>query len=107
MIFSSAIVIALLVLRIVNPVWSQLVFAFPLGLTMLAAEPLQRLDPRLRALLMVPLMAVPYLLYILLLTAMLFVRRWRTFGVVSLSLLCLLLLNLAGCGKLIESLSHI
>lgn len=95
------------VVILLSPDGPELLLAFPLGLVMFFADVFRSLDSPAMWFLDVPLMIAPYVIYVLLLSAILCARKWRTFGIASLLLLCILLLNVAGCRTMIKGLSRI
>lgn len=100
----AVILIGFVILDILNPIWSQMLLVFPIGLTMLFAGsfPLKNAPA-----LAVPLMMAPYCLYVVLFVAMFSARKWISFGIVCLVLMCVILLNLVGCRQITTGLSGI
>jgi hypothetical protein len=106
-IFLLLIAISVLAVKWAYPESFFLLLAFPTGLlTYLPRPPSIRHEPT-ELFLTVLMIVSPYALYLILLAAMFRVRKWNTFGIVCFILACVLLLNMAGCGRILEDLSRI
>lgn len=81
----------------------QLVFGFPLGLSLFFVGSSLPKDESSRTDALLLLIILPYCLYIVLFIAMFAARKWNTFWKICLVLTCALLLNVAGCR---HGLSH-
>ena len=92
-----AIILAVLVIAyILNSMELQLVFGFPLGLSMFFLDGPWPKDDSSRADSLLLLITLPYCLYIALLIAIFVARKWSSFGMACFVLACVLVLNLAG-----------
>jgi hypothetical protein len=101
------LLIASAILYLVNPMSLQLALAFPMGLPICFFDHIQIKNDAARSALAVPLMFGSYAVYLLLLALMLLARKWRTFSLALLLILCVSLVNIAGCHSLLQSLSDI
>jgi hypothetical protein len=102
----AVILAGFIFLRIQNPMWLELAPTFPIGLAMLVAEPFQPMNNS-AAWILLPLVVASYCLYIVLFAGVFLAREWRTFGIIGFILICVILLNLAGCRQMAAGLSEI
>lgn len=80
---------------------------FPTGLSALAS-PLSSIQNKpLVTSLAILLLVLPYVLYLTLFVAILRARTWNRFGIICFVLACALLLNVAGCSRMLEGFSNI
>jgi hypothetical protein len=102
----AVIVAGFIFLRILNPIWLELAPTFPIGLAMLVAEPFQPINTS-AGWILIPLVIASYCLYIVLFSGVFLAKEWRTFGIICFILICVILLNLAGCRQMATGLSEI